>query len=161
MKEDYDKVKKQLQEMPDKMKLQNNSPRLRVVVPYYNGITTSPPEIPQDSPGGVVFFNLQLCYQNQQNVSEGILEDVIWGFRQSGIPADITWEGFKTLKKFGYIFFHDGTGTAIIGDPNEKLWYRWTLKYIDLLRGRHETNESLKIEEHIKPVDTNWEKIKE
>lgn len=160
MKEVYDNVKKELQEMPEKLTLQNYSPKLRVIKPYYNGLSKEPEDIRMDSPAGVVFYNLQICYSNQKNISEGVIEDIIWGFRQSGIPADITWEGLKDLKKKGYIFFHDGTGVAIIGQLTEKLWYRWTSKFFDLLRDQFAPTVNLGIDDKIKPKDNKWENIK-
>lgn len=142
------------------LKLQSNKPGLRQVRPFFHGLKEQPIDITQQSPAGVVFFNLQICYDVQKNVSEGSVEDVIWGFRQSGIPNNITWDGFRTLKDLGYITFTDSMGVTLFGDPSPAMWYQWTQKYYGLLLlNPVGPSENLKIVDSIKGQDTTIEKV--
>jgi len=141
------------------LKLQSNLPGLRQVRPFYYGLKESPIDIKQASPAGVVFFNLQVCYSNQKNISEGSIEDVIWGFRQSGLPNNITWQGFLDLHKLGYIRFTNSVGVSLLGTPSEKMWYQWTDKYYSILLLSPEVENDLQIEDKIKGKDTTVEKV--
>lgn len=154
------KVQQQLQNMPDNMQFSTMDDSMRCTKTYYNGLKGQPDDIQMDSPAGVVFYNLQICFQNKSNICEGVIEDIIWSFRQSGIPNGVTWQGFRALFKLGYIRFTDARGTILLGGPNEKSWYQWTPKYYNLLledTGRKEA--PLNIAESIKGKDTTVDKI--
>lgn len=152
-----DKLK---EHMDQKLEIKNEGPRLKVVRPYYNGLITYPTEIEKNTSAHVVFYNLLQCYEQCGNLSEGIVEDLIWGFRQADIPATITWDGLNNLKKLGFMFFHDGTGRVILGNVSEKLWFRWTLKFIDLLQGEFCPKNFLSKDERVDPKNIDWMEIK-
>jgi hypothetical protein len=152
-------INKLKKNMDQRLEVYNKEPRLKVVKPFYNGLNTYPPEIVQNTAAHVVFYNLQQCYEQVGNISEGIIEDLVWGFRQAGIPANITWKGLNELKKLGFIYFHDGTGRVILGDATDKLWFRWSLKFIDLLRGKFDAPKLLSKDERVEPNDINWKDI--
>lgn len=133
---------------------------LRCTKQFYNGLKYNPEDIKQDSPAGVVFYNLNLCYQHGKNVSEGCVEDVIWGFRQSGIPANIVVDGFTELYRLGYLNFTDPNGTMLLGTFNEKAWYQWTRKFYSLLLEGNQKQEIL-ISDSIKPEDTTVDKLED
>ncbi len=150
---------KRILEKEQLLKLNQNQPGLRQVLYYYNGLKEKPIDIRDESPEGVVFYNLQICYGNQKNVSEGSVEDVIWGFRQSGIPNNITWDGFRTLKKLGYLNFTNDMGVTLFGDPTPQMWYRWTQKYYNLLLKTTEGTQNLLVDDKIKGKDTTVDKV--
>lgn len=151
---------KRILEQEKLLKLQSNRPGLRQVRPFYHGLKEPPMDFAQESPAGVVFYNLQICYQNQKNVSEGSVADVIWGFRQSGIPNNITWQGFNDLKKLGYISFTGDLGVPLLGTPNENMWYQWTQKYYNLLLNATDGHETLlEVTDKIKGKDTTVDKV--
>jgi hypothetical protein len=158
--ENSETIKKLKQNMDQRLEVYDKEPRLKVVKPFFNGLTSYPSELERNTVAHVVFYNLQQCYEQTGNVSEGIVEDMVWGFRQVGIPPHITWDGLNKLKKMGFLYFHDGTGRVIFGDATEKLWFRWTLKYTDLLRGRCDRKEPLKKDERVDPKDIDWKEIK-
>jgi hypothetical protein len=143
----------------DKITLNTVGPRLKVMKPFYHGLISLPEEIKENTAAYVVFYNLQQCYEQSGNVSEGIVEDVIWGFRQAGIPANTTWKGINDLKKLGFMYFHDGTGRVVLGDATEKVWYKWTLKFLDLLAGLQGPAIKLTKDERIAGKDVNWESL--
>lgn len=134
--------------------LANLAPQgLRTVVPTYTGLKVQPQDFPQESPAGVLFYNLQLCYQHQKNVSEGSVGDVIWGFRQSGIPGNIVMDGFAELYRLRYLEFTDEFGIKLLGTFNEKSWYQWTRKFLDLLLDAKDVASKTTIVDSIKPED--------
>lgn len=106
---------------------------LRATRATYFGLKEHPKEFKPESPAGIVFANLNVCYKENNNVSEGIMEDVIWGFAQAGIPRYLTWDGLLALGKFGYLTFTDEQRVLMIGTPAEAMWYRWTPKFYNLL----------------------------
>ena len=149
---------KKILEQENTLTLNSNKKGLRPVRHHYFGVKERPIDIREESPEGVVFFNLQVCYKNQGNVSEGTVEDVIWGFRQSGIPNDITWKGLITLNKLGYINFTNDIGIPLLGEPNPKMWYQWTDKYLNLLLANPSQTE-LEIDDRIKGKDTTIDRV--
>ena len=153
-------LEKLKQNMDQRLEVYNSAPRLKVVKPFYNGLNSYPSELEKNTSAHVVFYNLQQCYEQVGNVSEGVVEDIIWGFRQAGIPAAVTWDGLNQLKKLGFVYFHDGTGRVILGDVSDKLWFRWSLKYIDLLRGKFDEKKLLSKDERVDPKDIDWMEIK-
>lgn len=131
---------------------------LRVIKDFFYGLKYAPNEFDENSPAGVVFFNLCVCYQNAGSVGEGQIGNIIWGFRQSGIPGEVTFDGFKELKKHKYIDFITPTGEYIFGDPTEQMFFRWTQKFFDMLITDPKTE---KIDmERVETEDTTWDKVK-
>jgi hypothetical protein len=133
---------------------------LRIVKHSFTGLKANPDDFSQESPAGVVFYNLQICYQNGGNVSEGSVGDVIWGFRQSGIPGNIVMDGFTELYRLGYLDFTDPNGIQLLGSFNEKAWYKWSPKYFGLLQDANQKSDVL-ISDSIKPEDTTVEKLED
>ena len=134
--------------------LANLTPQgLRTVRPFYHGLKKQPDDFRQESPAGVLFYNLQLCYQHQKNISEGMVGDIIWGFRQSGIPGNIVMDGFTELYRLKYLDFTDERGTHLLGSFNEKSWYKWTARFLILLLDTPEQTIAPHIVDSIRPED--------
>lgn len=107
---------------------------LRVVCPYFYGFKKKPEDIDPNTPEGVVFFNLAVCYKNQGNVSEGQIADVMYGFAQSGIPKNITMDGLNKLRELKYINPNTPEGHFVFASEfKPSLYYKWTQKFFDLL----------------------------
>lgn len=143
---------------PDLSTLKPNG--LKTVRSTYTGLKHQPSDIPQQSPAGVLFYNLQLCYQHQKNVSEGCIKDLLWGFRQSGIPSNIVMDGFTELYRLRYLSFTTPEGTAVLGTFNEKCWFKWDRKFFDLLMEDGKVSELL-ISDSIKPEDKTVDDLKD
>ena len=133
---------------------------LRTVKHSYHGLKIQPEDFQQESPAGVLFYNLQLCYQHQKNVSEGMIGDVIWGFRQSGIPGNIVMDGFTELYRLGYLGFTDPNGIQLLGTFNDKAWYKWSQKFFSLLEDKDVPAE-VTIVDSIKPEDKTVDDLKD
>lgn len=115
---------------------------LKIVQHYFFGLKKAPDDIKQDTPAGVVFYTLCMCYMNQGNVSEGQVADVMYGFAQSGIPRNITLDGFRELQKLKYINANAPDGTYVFGELSPDLYYKWTQKFFELCaRTREEATE--------------------
>ena len=130
---------------------------LRTVKQNFYGLKYSPKEFNENTPAGVVFFNLMVCYDRAKNVSEGQIGDIIWAFKQSGIPGPITFDGFKELKKHKYLDFITPTGELILGDPDEDVFFRWTDKFFNMLL-EEESKESAAIN-RVETEATTWDKV--
>lgn len=142
-----------------RLKTYGSEPRLKIVNPFFNGLNSYPIQIGKNTSAHVVFYNLMKCYDQAGNVSEGVVEDLVWGLRQAGIPANITWKGLNQLKSLGYLCFDDGEGRVIIGTVSDKVWFRWTLKFLDLLVGKHEQKKPLPVDAKVNPEDIDWKDI--
>jgi hypothetical protein len=125
-------IQDQLRAMPEKIVAGETIPGLRILRHYYKGLREHPKDIRMDSPEGVVFYNLNLCYKNQNSVSEGIIGDIIWGFRQSGIPVSVVRDGLVALKNLGYMTW-DINNMVMLGEPKENYYIRWGNKFLELL----------------------------
>lgn len=130
---------------------------LRVIKSNYFGIRYMPEDIRTDSPEGVVFYILNVCFFNAGNVSEGVVKNVVWGFRQSGIPGAIVWDGMKNLAAKGYIIWTDKAGTQILGDINENYWYKFTPKFTNTLA--ENTKESVNVPEY-QLITNTWDNVR-
>ena len=141
-----------------------SQPGLRVTKNHYFGIKEWPEQIGRDTPAGIVFANLNLCFKNSGNVSEGSIEDIIWGFRQSGIPNQITFKGFKELKELGFMDFTDELGVVIVGEPSaqrvDSIWYKWSNKFYQNLLDKPE-KEPTAMDTNINAVDTTVDALED
>lgn len=134
---------------------------LRIVKPYFYGLKYAPSEFNENTPAGVVFFNLMMCYQGAGSVGEGQIENIIWGFRQSGIPNYLTFDGFRDLCKHGYIEFITSEGHSIIGtEPNEKYFFKWKDKFFQMLLEKPEKAPAVEVE-RVETKDTTWDKVED
>lgn len=127
---------------------------LRTVAYYFHGFKKRPEDIDPNTPEGVVFFNLAICYKNQGNISEGQIADVMYGFSQSGIPKNITLDGFKKLYNLQYISCTDPDGNFVFSEPKPDLYYKWTQKFFNLLAQTPEEAED-PVETEIKDTTIN------
>ncbi len=76
---------------------------LRTIRPQRIACLRIPPGL--DPLGQYVLTLLFACFEKQQNVKEGVLGDLIFGFEASGIPPDKTLSGLSVLHRAGYLKF--------------------------------------------------------
>lgn len=123
---------------------------LRTILTPYRGITHVPSELAA-SPGPelMVFIELNKCFQKAGHVSEGMVANIIWGFRECGYEEKHTAAGLYKLRNLGYLDYTDAAGMPIHEldfNPNKPIWVRYTKKFTDLLV--KETHEGLTFEQH-------------
>ena len=147
----YDEKKaKAILESESTMMVSPNS--LKQILPYYKGLKEWPSDIMRDSPAGVVFGNLNICFQNANNVSEGLLTDFVGGFKISGIPEKITLDGIKDLVKKDYVHLRDAQGTSYSGSilPSGPVKVGYTKKFLNLLLDYdHKDGAEIGVEEKV------------
>ena len=75
------------------------------------------------------------CFEKQQNVEEGLIGDLIWGFQQSNIPPEVTIQGLQVLALGGYVKFQapDNTYVDFSSDKIEKAWVRYQPKLLEMV----------------------------
>lgn len=71
--------------------------------------------IPGDlqSEAQIVLKSLFACFDNHQNIQEGLIGDWIWGFEQCNIAKELTYNGLGQLAKAGYIKFRAKDNTYV------------------------------------------------
>lgn len=132
----------------------------RVVLKKFLGLKQPPSDISQDSVEGVVFFNLLLCYSNNGDVSEGQISDVMYGFAQSGIPRNVTLDGFKKLYTLKYITCTDLLNIPVLCEPVPDLFYKWTPKFFELLLDESSKEKEIELPD-LAPEDTTVDQLED
>ncbi len=131
--------------MPDSVLRNSKKEPLNVVVKPYQGLKNIPKELNDGGVACFAFCGLVQCFQRQQEVSEGLLANVIWGFEQCGYDPRHVAAGLSKLRELGYIYYSSsqrGDALSEVGfDPNKPIWIRYTQKMIDLFY-RNEKNEN-------------------
>lgn len=122
--------------MPDSILRNTKKEPLNIVIAPYRGLKRIPPELNDGGVACFVFYGLVQCFQKQNEVSEGMLANVIWGFEQCGYDPKKVAQGLTKLRELGYIFYSaEQRGSAIVEtnfDPSKPIWIRYTQKMIDL-----------------------------
>lgn len=108
---------------------------LQVVAKPYLGITHRPSDV-TGGVAGVVFDLLLSCFQRQQQVAEGLLPNLIWGFQECGHDPRMVAAGLTELRSKGYLYYTDPIGNRISEhnfDPKTPVWVRYQPKLLNLL----------------------------
>ena len=151
MQEKYSKEKAQAILESESPLNAGNKNQLRTVLPYYWGLKEWPLDIGRDTPAGVVFGNLHICFLNAKNVSEGVLGDFVGGFKISGIPERITMDGIKDLVAKDYLTLRDVQGTNYTGNilPTVPVKVGYTKKFLGLLLDKSGDGAEVGVEEKV------------
>ena len=82
-----------------------------------------------------VLTNLMSCFNKSQNVSEGLIGDILFGFEASGIPTEQTLQGLHQLERAGFVRFQakDGTYVDISSDLIGSAFVRYQPLLLDLV----------------------------
>lgn len=106
---------------------------LRHMKPFSKMIDSVPTTLPQEAQ--VTLRALCDCFEKAHAVKEGIIEDLLWGFEQCGIPRKLTAKGLDDLEKAGYLFFQAPNNTMITFEAARihECWVRYQPKLLDML----------------------------
>lgn len=66
----------------------------------------------------IVLQALFSCFEQQKSVKEGLIGDMMWGFEQVGIPAQLTWKGLRQLERLGYVKFQTKDNAMISAESD-------------------------------------------
>lgn len=110
---------------------------LSIVIPVYQGLRNIPIELKnQTTPEGFVFAGLVNCFQRAGFVAEGLLGNIIWGFRECGHPEKKVAQGLTKLRNLGYLYYTSAQRSDVISetnfDPNKPIWIRYSTKMLDI-----------------------------
>lgn len=75
------------------------------------------------------------CFDRQKSVQEGLIDDLVWGFEQAGIPGPCTVIGLKFLAADDYIKFQapDNQFVEMTKENIAKLSVRYTPKLLNMV----------------------------
>jgi hypothetical protein len=107
--------------------------------PGFTAVKEVPAEIGQNGVAALVFVDLVECFKKAGHISEGKLNDLIWGFEQCGRDPRAVAAGLTKLRELGYIYYTDPTGTRITEhnfDPKKAIWVRYSDKMVNLFAER-------------------------
>lgn len=115
------------------VEVENKPQELRTLRPFFKAVRAIPSILPDEAQ--IVLRLIFDCFEKQGRVAEGLIGDLIWGFQQCGIPAELTFNGLMQLEKYGYIRFQAKDGQLInhTSDKLESAWIRYEQKLKDLV----------------------------
>lgn len=75
------------------------------------------------------------CFEKCGAVKEGLIEDLLWGFEQCGIPRKLTAKGLVDLEAASYLYFETPDNTLITFEAARihECWVRYQPKLLDML----------------------------
>ena len=119
--------------MPSSLLIDPTREPLKLILSPYRGIT----HVPSDLEGTalMVFIELNKCFDEKKHVSEGLLNNVIWGLELAKYDPRHVASGLTALRQKGYIYYSDANGQKIAEhnfDPKVPLWIRYDKKFTDL-----------------------------
>ncbi len=74
---------------------------LKKIRTFMGLINAIPSHLPAEAQ--IVMRGIFDCFERAGNVSEGIIEELLWGFEQGGFPRKLTAHGLVFLEKAGYV----------------------------------------------------------
>lgn len=112
--------------------------KLRKIRPFAKSHRDVPTTIPPEAQ--IVLQALLSCFEKQNDVQEGVMKDITWGFEQCGIPSPCTVVGLKQLQNLGYVSIKapDNTYMSISSDQLMEGWVVYENKLLDLVYEREE-----------------------
>lgn len=122
--------------MPDSILQNSKKEPLTVIIKPYQGLKNIPPELNDGGVACLVFYGLVQCFQKQNEVCEGLLANIIWGFEQCGYDPKYVAAGLSKMRDLGYIYYTSSQKGDVVSDtnfdPNKPIWIRYTPKMINL-----------------------------
>lgn len=105
---------------------------LKKIKPFAVACMNIPTTLPAEAQ--IVLQALFSCFERQNNVSEGLIGDVMWGFENAGIPAECSYKGIIQLGRLGYIKFQGPDNAYISENGNlEKAFVRYQPKMLEMI----------------------------
>lgn len=122
--------------MPDSVLQNSKKEPLNVVIKPYQGLKRIPSDLNDGGLACLVFYGLVQCFQKQQEVCEGLLANIVWGFEQCGYDPKYVAQGLTRMRDLGYIYYSTEQKGAEISetnfDPKKPIWIRYRPKMLDL-----------------------------
>lgn len=83
----------------------------------------------------IVLQSVFSCFAKAGHVSEGLVGDLVWGFAQAGVPAELTVHGLMQLEKLGLVRFQapDNNYVTLHDTAAEKAWVRYQRPLLELI----------------------------
>lgn len=117
----------------DELGIDTTKQKLRFMRPFGKAVASIPQTL---SPNAQIALQALLaCFERQKSVKEGVFKDILWGFAQVGLPADVVGKGLWDLKELGYISFQAPDGTPLGKEAHglAEAWVRYEKKLLDLV----------------------------
>lgn len=109
--------------------------KLHVVRPFEHLADAIPGSL--SSEAQIVMRALFDCFDRQGQVKEGLLDDLLWGFEQCGIPPMLTYEGLRVLERSGFIEFTTLEHMPVLDLKMVKspkfVWVKYRRKLLDMV----------------------------
>lgn len=115
------------------VQVENKPQLLRAMRPFRAMVSGVPTDISANA--RLVLLGLFDCFRKHSHVKEGIADDILWGFQQSGYDLKRVAYGLVDLKRAGYLDFQAPDG-AFVDEHSTQLkdcWVRYTDKILDLV----------------------------
>lgn len=115
------------------VEVENKPQELRKLRPYPKAVSAIPGLLPDQAQ--IVLKLLFDCFAKAGHVSEGLIGDLLWGFAQFQIPAELSLHGLFQLEQLGYIAFQAKDGAFIHKDSDklESAWIRYQPKLLEMV----------------------------
>lgn len=115
--------------------VENKPQELRLLKPYFISSMAIPGSLSQQAQ--IVLHSLFSCFERQQSVKEGLLEDLVFGFEAAGVPIRLTIDGVRHLMNTGYLSLRDPHGEAIDFSSSKvlKAWVSYEPKLLEMVYG--------------------------
>ena len=106
---------------------------LKAIRPFFALSAAVPTTLPPEAQ--IVMKALFDCFERARSVDEGIIEELLWGFEQCGIPRKLTGTGLFLLEKHGYVKFQtrDGSFVEFISARTADSWIRYQPKLLEMV----------------------------
>ena len=119
--------------LPSSLLIDSNREPLKCILSPYRGLTHVPSEL--DGTALMVFIELNKCFEEKKQVSEGLLNNVMWGLELAGYDPRHVASGLSELRRKSYIYYSDAQGQKISDQTFDKkvpLWIRYDKKFTSL-----------------------------
>ncbi len=100
--------------------------------PFFQSVMCIPPDL--SDCGQLVMKAFMDCFDKAQNVQEGKLADILFGFEQCQISAIASIAGIMDLRRKGYIILQAPDNTVLSSLPDSlDCWIAYTPKFLRLI----------------------------
>lgn len=106
---------------------------LKRIRPFFGLVASIPTALQPEAQ--MVLQALFDCFERARSVEEGIIEELLWGFEQCGLPRKLTAHGLVFLEKAGYVKFQtrDGAFVEFVSARTGDSWIRYQPKLLELV----------------------------
>lgn len=106
---------------------------LKRIRPFFALAQSIPTTLPAEAQ--LVLRALFDCFEKAGAVEEGIVEELLWGFAQCGIPRNLTGVGLFQLEKAGYVKFQtrDGAYVSFVSAHTQDSWIRYQPTLLEMV----------------------------